>query len=412
MKPLLSLTLMMFSLGSIGTSHGQLAVTPATYPGLFGPVDDVTVDLDLSGALLLKIGGEASGSLGTYWQAKAEGGAIVGVNLGLIVVPLAETGAQVKLTGSALQFNINSDPDTLLGALNTGVAVSLGWTATATFNAPGAVATLQPESVYRVTFDVDAGSGLLNSSLAVAPSFGMSLLDGAGQPVGSSTSGTLVNILGLTLENVIGAPTLTKRATVKFKTGATVPAGAAGIRFTGAATLPAKILGIGTNFASISNLNLVYVDPYTVWIEDSGVTDPNQQGPLDDPDRDGRNNIDEFAVDSNPAVPDSNNVHVAIGDADGAGPETSVLVMTLPIRKDAAFTSDGPDLVAAIDGVSYRVEGSFELTNWVLAVSEVPGNSAFLSDLRTLPSGWTYRSFRVPGQTNASPRAFLRVKIN
>ena len=98
-----------------------------------------------------------------------------------------------------------------------------------------------------------------------------------------------------------------------------------------------------------------------------------------------------------------------VGDPDGPGTESSVLVMTLPVRSGATFTSDGGDQIASQDGVDYRVEGSFELLQWTLAISEVVENENFANPLPELSEGWEYRSFRVPGQTSDTPRAFLRV---
>jgi hypothetical protein len=326
-------------------------------------------------------------------------------------VRLLETGAQVALTGDTLEFRLANDPSSLLGQLGTGLGVALTWSATATLDAPGNEFMLEPDTTYRIRFDVDAGAGLLNSALAISPAFGVELLNGSGAAVGYSGGGTLVNLIGFPLLSAVGAPAGSGTAVVEFRTGATVPAGAAGIRFTGSATLPASLAGIGTEFASISNLSIGEVDAYTLWIEDSEV-DPQDAAQDDDPDGDGRSNFEEFALATDPAVNDPNNVHVAIGDADGGGSETSVFVMTIPVRSGAAFTSDNGDQVASQDGAGYRVEGSFELLQWTAAISEVTENEAFLNPLPELDEGWEYRSFRVPGQTSDTPRAFLRVILN
>lgn len=387
---------------------GNTSPEPIVYPGLFGPAGNLTVTPPpIPSGALLRLGGTATGDLGTYWNAAATGGAVVGTNI-LTEIRLAESGARVALTGSALEFGLSNNPASVLGALGTGLSVALTWSATATYDAPGNELILKPDTTYRIRFDVDAGSGLLSSTLAISPGFGVELLNGAGNPVGYSGGGTLANLVGLELLTVVGAPAGSGTAVVDFRTGTSVPTGSAGIRFTGSATLPASILGIGTTFASITNLQVGEVDDYTLWLEENDVPE-DQTDVGDDPDGDGRTNLEEFAVASDPLVGDGNNVTGAVGDADGDGPETSVFVMTLPVRTGAAFQQDGGDLVAIADGVNYRVEGSFDLLDWTLAVSEVTPNTRFSNPLPELPDGWTYRSFRVPGQTSGSPRAFLRM---
>lgn len=413
MKRCLPLTLV--SLACLpGISLGSTPlVDGSNYPGLFGAPGDVSVTTPIpSGAILgIYLGGSNSGPLGSHWSVQANGGAVSGSNL-ISEIRLSDTGAQVALTGSALEFNVDNPPGSLLGSLGVGLAVNLSWSATATFNSPGEALTLQPNSVYRVKFDVDGGSGLLNSTLGIAPTFGVELLDGSGASISYSGGGTLANVLGLELLEIVGAPAGSGTATAQFQTGSSVPAGAAGVRFTGSAALPATALGIGTNFATVSNLEVIYVDPYTLWIEDTDLTEPDDQLTDADPDGDGRTNLEEFAVATDPEVSDVTPVYVATGDADGAGPETSVLVMTIPVRTGAEFGEDDGDQVASQDGAGYRVEGSFQLLDWALAISEVAPNTTFAGTLPPLAAGWEYRSFRVPGQTSDTPRAFLRLIVN
>lgn len=390
---------------------GQTIPDPIVYPGLFAPAGDLTVvPPPIPTGSLAQIGGSVSGGLGTYWNATATGGAVVGTNV-LVEVRVAESGAQVALTGSALEFNLSNNPSTVLGSLGTGVGVALTWSATASFDDAGNPLILKPDTTYRVRFDVDAGNGLLSSTLAISPTFGLELINGAGNPVGYSGGGTLVNLLGLQLAPLAGGPAGSGTAVADFRTGSSVPPGAAGLRFTGSATLPASIAGIGTRFASISNLTVGEVDDFTLWTEENEIP-ANQAAAGADPDQDGRTNLEEFAVTSDPLEGDDNNIVGTVGDPDGAGPETSVFVMTLPVRTGAVFTADGSDQVSSIDGVNYRVEGSFDLLQWTLAVSEVTPNQGFANPLPGLPDGWTYRSFRVPGETSDTPRAFLRVIID
>lgn len=395
MKVRLSLASLVL-IGGLNLASAQDTVDSTNYPGLFGPANSiVAVTPPVIGS-----GGTQSGSLGTYWSAQADGA--------LGIVAITATASQVKLTGSALQFNLTNEPSTLLGALGGGLSLDLAWAATATFNKSGSVLTLKPNSTYRVAFDLNSGSGLLNSVLGANRQFTVSLLDSANQPIGSATSSVGVNLLGLQLLTT-GTPG-TGRAVVDFKTGATVPAGAAKLKFQASTALPAGLANIGTTFANISNLSIAYVSPYTLYLEDEGVTNPVQQDPAADPDKDGRTNLGEFAFDTNPLSGDGGKVHATTGDPDGGGPETSALIMTFPVRNGADFNPNGSTQLANVDGVHYQVEGSYDLITWTQAVEEVTPNGSYTSGLPPLDGGWSYRSFRVAGQTTTTPKAFLRVR--
>jgi hypothetical protein len=234
---------------------GQSLVNGTNYPDLFAPSGSVTVDPSDGGLVGITLGGSATGPVGTYWDANAQGGASVS----LLGIGLAETGAQVELTGSELRFDISNNADSLLGRLGTGAGVALNWSATATFDATGNELILAPNTIYVVTFDVDGSNGLLNSTLGLLPAFGLEFLDGSGTPIGVEGGGTLVNIIGLSLEPVLGPAVGTGRATVNFTTGSTVAGGPAGLRFTGEAVIPATAFGIGTNFATITNIGVTQI---------------------------------------------------------------------------------------------------------------------------------------------------------
>lgn len=249
--PLLILTLV----GTPGISGGQSLVDGTNYPGLFGPDDDVTVIPPPPGVLDLTLGGSATGALGDFWEAEANGGA----RLSALGITLAQTGAQVALEGGELQFNLSNDPDSLLGALGIGTSLAVDWSATAVFDLPGNELLLAPNSTYQIIFDVDGSNGLLNSTLGLTPTFGLELLDGSGNAVDAAGGGTLVNIIGLELLGIVGSPPLSGRAVVNFQTGASVASGPAGVRFTGSALLPATALNLGTEFASITSFQVVAV---------------------------------------------------------------------------------------------------------------------------------------------------------
>jgi hypothetical protein len=413
MKRCLSLTLVTFTGFASSLRASETVVDGSSYPNLFGPPDEVTVvpaAIPPGTPVGVELGGTASDALGTYWTAQATGGAVLGSNL-LGEIRLAETGAQVELADSALRFDLSNSPGAILSELGVGVGLSLTWNATATFNASGNELVLTPDTVYRVSFDVDSGSGLLNSLLAISPAFGVELLDGAGVPAGYVGGGTLANIIGLDQVEVVGAPEGTGRVTAQFRTGSSVSPAPAGLRFTGSAVLPASLLDTGTNFATVSNLTVVEVDPYTVWVEENEV-DESMQDPNADPDSDGKPNSQEYALATDPNSGGHDDVDYGIGDPDAGGSQTSAFVMTIPVRTGAEFSSNDGDQMASKDGANYRVEGSYDLATWNLAVSEVTANEPFVSGLPQLPEGWEYRTFRLPEQTPDRPHAFLRVKFD
>lgn len=249
-----------------GISGGQTLVDSTNYPGLFGGPDNVTVTAPSlpDGTLLdVHLGGSASGALGNYWTAQAIGGAVYGSNLIDFPLPapelrIAETGAQVALDGTSLQFNISNSPASILGNLGVGVSLALNWSATLDFDEPGEELVLAPNTIYQVSFDVYGNNGLLESTLGLTPSFGLQLLDD-GSAVDAATGGTLVNIIGLELLGIVGSPPHSGRAVVQFETGNTVSGNAAALRFTGSALVPATALGIGTQFASVSKLSVTQV---------------------------------------------------------------------------------------------------------------------------------------------------------
>jgi len=244
MKTQLSLTLAITLVAP--AAFGQSLVNGTNYSDLFtGSPSNVTVNVP-NAVLLTVSNASATGPMSPYWQATATGGASV---LGGIT----ESNAQVALTGSALQFNVQNTG--LLGNLAGLTGLATAWSATATFDKAGNVLLLAPNTTYEVSFQVDGSNGLLNSTLGITPSFTFQFLDGAGNVVGSNSNGTLVNLVGL-----LGTGVTSGTVTVDFTTGATVnTSSAAALKFNGASTLDAQVLGLGTNFATVSNLSITQV---------------------------------------------------------------------------------------------------------------------------------------------------------
>jgi len=152
------------------------------------------------------------------------------------------------------------------------------------------------------------------------------------------------------------------------------------------------------------------VSPYNAWATAKSLTQSNNAKNLD-PDYDGKNNLAEFALDGDPLS----------GSADGklvgkivTIEDQKMYTLTLPVRTGAIFTNNGGDqLSAPIDGVIYRVEGDEDLDTFASTIAEITGDdaAAIQAGLPALSSGWTYRTFRAPGNLSSTPKSFLRVQM-
>ena len=91
------------------------------------------------------------------------------------------------------------------------------------------------------------------------------------------------------------------------------------------------------------------------------------------------------------------------------------MTLTLPVRTGASFSGAAEQVSAAIDGVTYRIQGGDTLAApWSLAIAEVTGAdaTAIQAGLPALSTGWTYRTFRSPGTVaDGDPSDFLRAGV-
>lgn len=223
-----------------------------SYASIFSPAGSVTVNPPNGGLLTVNLGGTAGPADVGFWSLRATGGASVG----LLGLGLLETGSRVALDGSSLKFQMSNNASSLLGALGVGTAITASWEATATFDNPAAPIELQPGSRYTVSFLVDGSNGLLQSGIGITPNFTVELLDGAGNAMSSTNSATLINLVGL-----LGTGVTSGTVNLTFDIPAGISPGAASLRFKGGAVLNTTVLGLGTTFASIRNLQMVVSNP-------------------------------------------------------------------------------------------------------------------------------------------------------
>jgi fibronectin-binding autotransporter adhesin len=151
---------------------------------------------------------------------------------------------------------------------------------------------------------------------------------------------------------------------------------------------------------------------YDDWATLKGLNGTNN-GKLQDPDNDGIKNIIEFGIDGNPlSGANDGKTRLAIADVDPSAAVEKALTLTLPVRTGAGFSGPGDLVSSAIDHVIYKIQGSLNLGDFTsLDVTEV--TPALSVDMPILSTGWSYRTFRLPG-TPGSPnaKAFLRADVS
>jgi hypothetical protein len=176
---------------------------------------------------------------------------------------------------------------------------------------------------------------------------------------------------------------------------------------------PNVVPGEEAAFGSVVINSTSFTTAYQTWIRsynflDFTNPDLTQTG---DPENDGKTNIEEFALNDNPASGAASGRIRARVETVGVD---QALVLTLPVRGNPTFTGS-PAKTATIDGVVYTIEGSNNLGIFDQGVSVVtPASEDGLPPMAP-GSGWSYRSFRLDGAigggTPRGPQGFLRAVI-
>lgn len=147
--------------------------------------------------------------------------------------------------------------------------------------------------------------------------------------------------------------------------------------------------------------------PFENWIDNfTQLTDPADKLPTADPDKDGTNNLSEFAFAGNPTDPaDKGKVFLVKGD--GADPGSAPqLILTLAVRTGATFGAP-PSPAASVDGLIYTIQGSLNLNSFGAPVSTMP-TAVLPPSPPTLGNGWEWRSFSLNGSNNFPGKGFMR----
>lgn len=151
--------------------------------------------------------------------------------------------------------------------------------------------------------------------------------------------------------------------------------------------------------------------PFQNWVNGFTAELPNSADRLPgaDPDRDGRDNLLEFALNGDPAD-GGNPGKIVFATDDSADPGSAPdLTLTLAVR-DGAVKAVGPggSVTLTIEGIVYTIQGSGNLATWDKAVNEVTP----ASPLSPAPgAGWTTRTFQVSDSNGLPDKRFVRVGV-
>ncbi|MEK7952468.1 beta strand repeat-containing protein [Luteolibacter soli] len=444
--------------GAIVIEGGTLAAEVNTLTS-FAPGEQGTITVEPGANMQFYQNNPAAG--GINWPITLRENAAFG-NAGAVV---ASVPANIILEGNALQVSLNSGvrspisnfPLTLTGII-TENGGSYGFT-------KDGVHTLTLEGIgssYTGATQVNAGTLVVNGSLTASPVIVASgaTLGGGGTLGGSLTSSGIVSpslaaigtlSTGATSFSATGSyvaqiNSATLTADKLAVTGSLQLGGTLTVTDLGAATLnigdklvlasytgalsgafnnapDGGTLTLGSNTFAVDyddvvagqtsiTLTAAAGSAYDTWASSKGLNATNN-GKLQDPDKDGIQNIIEFGLDGNPlGGGNDGKTRLAVADVDpGAGVENA-LTLTLPVRTGAAFNGPGDLVSDVIDHVIYKIQGSLSLGDFTLLnVTEV--TPALSSGMPGLSTGWSYRSFRLPGTPGSpNPKAFLRADVS
>lgn len=127
------------------------------------------------------------------------------------------------------------------------------------------------------------------------------------------------------------------------------------------------------------------------------------QGATGDPDRDGIDNLTEFAFNGDPNKPGSLGITSALADTNSNGQRE--LTLTVAVRSGAVFAAGANgSQVATVEGLTYTVRGSLDLTAFTSAVTHV-------SSVASGTPGWDLHTFRLDASENLAGRGFLQAGV-
>ena len=163
-----------------------------------------------------------------------------------------------------------------------------------------------------------------------------------------------------------------------------------------------------TEISALSGTGRIRIVPvpmaFEQWALANGLTGSNA-GLSADPDGDGSSNLAEFALGGNPTVKDSPASYSAVADVYGNG--LRLFTSTIQVRSGGVISYDGNDALLRVDGITYHIEGSWNLAGFDSKVG--------LSVLRPGPvaprAGYEYKTFHLDASHSYST-GFMRVWVS
>ncbi|HVJ46394.1 MAG TPA: hypothetical protein VM511_08425 [Luteolibacter sp.] len=244
---------------------------------------------------------------------------------------------------------------------------------------------------------------------------------------GIVTGGTDIGAGGIySFKFEVNPQTYTYRGTITYRPKSTSPANEiktysrGGLRFRDNADANTLFWGVSKSAGEsrIFAMDNIRVSPGVDFFPDwvgaySALGDKTRSA---DPDSDGRKNFLEYALDGDPST------------GTGSGKEIHGVTtissnryhtLTVPVRAGFTFaaaaspnTGDLESTFTNNEGIKYRIEGSFDLSNWNATVVEVTPALASTPALTASP-GYVYKTFRLAQPISTSqPKGFLRVVVD
>ena len=174
---------------------------------------------------------------------------------------------------------------------------------------------------------------------------------------------------------------------------------------------PAGVVGGGAHEATIliesdGAIKVIGTSAYQTWIGSFPFSEEADRQSGADPDGDSMTNLQEFALGSDPSNGGDTGIR-QLQTVDADGDTIRDLTLTLEVRDGVSFTSMGTALVATIDNISYRIEGSEDLATWASAVSEVNALGS-----GTPSAGYILKTFRLDAAAGLAGKGFLRAGVS
>ncbi len=176
------------------------------------------------------------------WQLSARGG----MGIGFLGTQSASSAAQTALVGNTLRFNLQNSGN-FNGAVTPTTNAPFQWHAEASFDS--LPPDLTADTTYTVSFNLGGNSSLLNGTAGGNPALSFSLKDGAGNALLSDDGQSLINLLGLPLDEF-------GRVSMTFTTGSEVLSGPLGLEFNGSLLLNSTTMLLGPNLVTFSDLTI------------------------------------------------------------------------------------------------------------------------------------------------------------